>query len=170
MSQVTDYLRQRGIDFELLSHPPTHSAREEARALGLSPLEVLKVLVLDFSEGHALAIIPSHRRLDLARARTLLGDRHTHLASEQEMARDLPEFELGAVPALPNLTHLPILIDPEVFRHTRVTFSAGVQHESVRLDPHRAFEGGKVTVAMIAQSFDHGDDDRDGVTARPSTA
>lgn len=154
MSTVTEHLTKRGITFELLPHPPAQSAHEEARLLDLSPLEVLKVLVLDTHDGHAIAVLPSHRRLDLARARSLLADQDVHLASEAEMAEDLPEFELGAVPAVPELVDMPVLIDPEVFRHRRVTFSAGTQDASVRVDPRDVLRGASVTIAPITRSFD----------------
>lgn len=154
MTMVTEHLEQRGIRFEVLPHPPAETARDEARVLDLSPLEVLKVLLLDVETGHALAILPSYRRLDLARVRRVLEDPSAKLASEQEIQHDLPEFEPGALPALPSLLHLPVVIDPEVFRHSKVTFAAGSQRESVRLDPHALLRGATVTVAPIATSLD----------------
>ncbi|MDX1657588.1 MAG: YbaK/EbsC family protein [Nitriliruptorales bacterium] len=154
MTLVVDHLERRGVRFEVLPHPPATTAQQEAEVLGVSPLEVLKVLVLDTDSGHALAVIPSYRRLDLHLVRRLLGDRGARLATEAEIAARLPEFELGAVPPLPSLLHLPMLIDPEVFRHTKVTFAAGLQRESVRLDPHDLLHGATITVAPIVGPVD----------------
>lgn len=149
MTLVTEHLEQRGIRFEVLPHPPAETAQDEAAALDLSPLEVVKVLVLAVDSGFALALLPSYRRLDLGEVRRVLDDHHARLASEDEIRRHLPEFELGAIPALPSLLHLPVVIDPELFRHTKVTFAAGVQRESVRLDPHDLLVGSTITVAPI---------------------
>jgi len=154
MTIVTDHLERRGIHFEVLPHQPAETAEQEARLLGLSPMEVLKVLVLDVEEGHALAVIPAYRRLDVDRVRRLLGDRGVHLASEQEIREDLPEFQLGAIPALPSLLHIPVLVDPEVFRHHKVTFGAGDRRESVRMDPHDLLTGATITIATIVGSLD----------------
>ncbi|MDX1620878.1 MAG: YbaK/EbsC family protein [Nitriliruptorales bacterium] len=154
MTLVIDHLERRGIRFEVLPHERVTTAHEEAAVLDVSPLEVLKVIVLDTEDGHALAVIPSYRRLDLHLVRRLLGDARAKLASEEEIAKDLPEFELGAVPPLPSLLHLPMLIDPEVFRHTKVTFAAGLQRESVRMDPHDLLTGATITVAPIVGPFD----------------
>ena len=159
MTLVTEHLEARGIRFEVLPHQATEKATDEARALGLSPMEVLKVIVLDVEEGHALAVIPAYRRLDLGRVRRLLGDSRVHLASEEEISRDLPDFELGAIPALPSLLHLPVLVDPEVFRHHKVTFAAGRQRESVRLDPHDLLTGATITIAPIVGGLELRDDD-----------
>ncbi|MDX1621023.1 MAG: YbaK/EbsC family protein, partial [Nitriliruptorales bacterium] len=81
MTLVVDHLERRGVRFEVLPHPPATSAQQEAEVLGVSPLEVLKVLVLDTESGHALAVIPSYRRLDLHLVRRLLGDRGARLAT-----------------------------------------------------------------------------------------
>lgn len=154
MSIVIDHLEQRGVRFEVLPHEAADTALDEARVLGLSPLEVLKVVVLDVATGHALAIVPAYRRIDLERVRRLLLDPSARLATEAEIAEDLPEFELGATPALPSLLHLPVVIDPEVFRHAKVTFAAGRTRESVRLDPHVLLDGATVTIAPIVGALD----------------
>lgn len=154
MTLVIDHLEKRGVRFEVLPHRRATTARAEAEVLGASPLEVLKVIVLDTMEGHALAVIPCHRRLDLGKVRRLLGDPHVELATEDELGQDLAEFELGAIPPLGSLLHLPMLIDTEVFRHSKVTFAAGLQRESVRMDPQDLLTGATITVAPIVDAID----------------
>ena len=45
------------------------------------------------------AVLPASERIDLRKVRELLeGGKSIHLASEDELARDYPDFELGAVP------------------------------------------------------------------------
>jgi Ala-tRNA(Pro) deacylase len=149
MTLVTDHLERRGLRFEVLPHERSLTALAEARMLGTSPEEVLKVVVLDVETGHALAILPASRRLDLDLVREALGDRHATLATEAEISDDFPEFELGAVPALPSLMHLPVVIDPSVFLHRKVTFAAGVQRTSVRVETEPLFQSAAVTVAPI---------------------
>lgn len=154
MTLVTEHLEQRGIRFEVLPHPRAYSAIDEARVLDLPPGEVLKTLVLDIETGHALAVVPSYRRLDIDLVRDAIGDRHAKLASEDEISADFPEFELGAVPALPSLLHVPVVVDPEVLRHTKVTFAAGSQRESVRADSHDLLTGATVTIAPITRPLE----------------
>lgn len=152
MTLVTEHLERLGVRFEVLPHQRSVTAMEEARALDMESDEVLKVLVLDIDTGHALAVLPASRRLDLDLVRDAFGDRDARLASEDEIEGAFPEFELGAVPALPSLLHVPVVVDPSVFRHRRVTFAAGVQRESVRVEAEPLLHGATVTVAPITAS------------------
>lgn len=133
MTIVTEHLEQRGIRFEVLPHDAAETALDEAKSLRMDPNEVLKAVVLDTDTGHALAVVPSSRRLDMDRVADVLGDPDVRLASEKEIARDFPEFELGAMPPVPTLLHVPMLVDPSVLEHAKVAFAAGSQRTSVRV-------------------------------------
>ena len=154
MSLATDHLAKRGIRFEVLPHDRATSALEEARLLGTDPEAVVKTIVLDVTTGHALALVPASRRLDLELVRAALDDPTAHLADEEELQRDFPEFELGALPPLPSLLHVPVVIDPHVLHHRTITFSSGNQRESVRTAPHRLFTGADITITPITRPLD----------------
>lgn len=154
MSLATEHLSKRGIRFEVLPHARTTSALEEARVLGLDAEEVVKTVVLDIATGHALALVPASRRLDLDLVRAALDDPTARLADEAELERDFPEFELGAMPPLPSLLHVPVVIDPHVLHHRAITFSSGSQRESVRTAPHRLFTGADITITPITRPID----------------
>jgi Aminoacyl-tRNA editing domain len=98
MSVVTEHLEQRGCVFEVIPHRQAYRSVDEARALGIEVGEVLKTLAV--RTGYALAVIPASRRLDLHLAREALGDSRARLASEEELGRDFPDYELGALPPL----------------------------------------------------------------------
>ena len=151
MTIVTEHLERLGVRFEVLPHDRSETAREEARSLDVDPDEVLKVLVLDVETGHALAVIPASRRLDLALTRAALEEPTAVLASETEIAQVFPEFEPGALPALPSLLHVPVVIDPSVVERRKVTFAAGVQRESVRLATEELLHGATVTIAPVTE-------------------
>jgi Ala-tRNA(Pro) deacylase len=152
MTVVTEHLEKQGIRFELLPHPPATTALDEAEALELAPDEVIKAVVLDVSTGHALAVVPASRRIDLDLLRESLGERHARLASEEEIARDFPEFELGAMPPLPSMLHVPVVIDPAVLELASITFAAGITRGSVRTSPAVLFTGASVSITPITRT------------------
>jgi Ala-tRNA(Pro) deacylase len=151
MTVVTEHLEKQGIRFELLPHPPTTSALAEAEVLALEPDEVVKAVVLDVSTGHAIAVLPASRRIDLDLLREALGEGDARLASEEEIAHDFPEFELGAMPPLPSMLHVPLVIDPSVLEHASITFAAGITRGSVRTSPSVLFTGASVTITPITR-------------------
>jgi Ala-tRNA(Pro) deacylase len=61
-------------------------------------------------------------------------ERAFHLASEDELARDYPDFELGAVPPFGGATRDRVLIDVRVTEQHAVVLEAGSHDQSVRLE------------------------------------
>lgn len=155
MSTIRDYLAQRGVEAEELAHPPTHTAMAEAARVGVPPGEVAKTLVLDANDGHALAVIPASERLDMRLVHRAVGDAHARLASEEELQRDYPDFELGALPPLGSLLHAPVYVDPSVMEHDTVVFAAGRADTSLRVRTEDLFrDEAPVVTPLIRQADD----------------
>src|SRR5919204_142217 len=83
---VRAFLERRGVPFEMIEHDPTYSAAAEARAAGADLKATAKTVVLHDRGGYRLAVIPAAERLDVHRARELLGgSHHLRLATEEEV-------------------------------------------------------------------------------------
>lgn len=149
MSLVGDHLESQGVPFEALTHAPTDTALEEARALGIAPDAVLKTIVLRTGSGHALAVVPATRRLSMKRTRRATGDSHVRLATEGELQEHFPGFELGAFPPLGTLLGLSLFVDREVMDHERLVFAAGSRTESVLVRTADLFTGESPTVVPL---------------------
>ncbi len=159
MSVVTEHLEQRGVAFEVIRHAQTLTTADEADVIGIAPSEVVKTLVLATASGHALAVVPAARRLDMKLAQQATGDKHARLASEEELARDFPDHELGAVPPLGSLLAAAVYVDPEVMDHETVVFAAGSHTESVKARSDDLFQGTSVTVVPLSRRDRGGDTD-----------
>ncbi|MBI4728701.1 MAG: YbaK/EbsC family protein [Acidobacteria bacterium] len=152
MSTVTETLEKRRVPFECLRHDRSFTTIEEARALGITADEVVKTIVLDTASGHALAVVPGSRRLDMKRMREAVGDARAHLASEDELRRDFPGYELGALPPLGSLLSAPVYVDPAVMGHDTVVFASGSQQESVRVRTADLFRDEPVKLAVLTRA------------------
>jgi Ala-tRNA(Pro) deacylase len=159
MSAVTEHLQQQGSAFELLPHRQTSTSTDEARALGIDTAEVLKTLAVRTGPGYVLAVIPASRRLDLHLVRDALADHQARLASEEELARDFPSYQLGALPPLGTLLGSQLFIDPEVLEHDLVVFAAGTQTESVRMATRELFASEQITTVPLVKQAERGSDD-----------
>jgi Ala-tRNA(Pro) deacylase len=134
-SDLTSALDEAGIAYELLPHAHTESALAEAEALGVAPEDVAKTLVVKLPEGYVRAVLPASARLDLRKLREVHGGgRHrVHLATEDDLRRDYPEFELGAVPPVGGGRRDPVVVDPEIAKREKVVIEAGAHDASLRL-------------------------------------
>jgi Ala-tRNA(Pro) deacylase len=159
MSVVTEHLEQRGSAFELLAHRQAYTSTDEARALGIDAGEVLKTLAVRTGPGYVLAVIPACRRVDLHLVRDALGDHQARLASEAELGRDFPGYQLGALPPLGALLGSEVFIDPAVLEHDLVVFAAGTQTESVRMGTRELLADEQVTTVPLIKQADWGSDD-----------
>lgn len=151
MSTVTEHLASKGLDFEVLQHEPAVTSLAEAHTLGIPEDEVVKTVVLDVRTGHAFAVLPANCDIDLDKIRSAINSRHVELATEEEIERDYPEFELGAIPPLGALVRTPLIVDPQVLDHDVVVFAAGTQAESVRMRTQDLFAASMMKVASICQ-------------------
>jgi Ala-tRNA(Pro) deacylase len=152
MTLVIEHLERRGTPFLLLPHRPVETSLAEARALHLTPDHVGKVVVLVIDTGPALAVLPADARLDLEAAGRALETTAVRLATEDEIARHFPEFELGAIPPLASLLHVPVVVDTEVARRPSITFPSGSRCGSVATTPAVLYLGGGTveTASIVA--------------------
>jgi Ala-tRNA(Pro) deacylase len=148
MTLVTEQLTRKGIPFEILFHQPTFFARDEAHRLGLPLSEVVKTILIDTRPGHALAVIPSSRHLDMHLVRQAIGP-HARLATEAEIQHRFPGYELGALPPLASALDIPIYADPEVMSQNMIVFAVS-QSESLRVRTDQVL-GGEVTIVPLVQ-------------------
>src|SRR5207248_10096484 len=86
-------------------------------------------------------------------------DRHVRLATEQELLRDFPDFELGALPPLGSLLGAPLYVDQEVLQHETVVFAAGSQTESVQIRTADLLQHEQVTALPLIKHADDNDKD-----------
>ena len=159
MTQVTGHLETRGVPFELIAHQQAYTSVAEAGALGIDASEVVKTVAVRVASGYALMAIPATCRLDMHLVQAAVGDRHVRLATEQELLRDFPGFELGALPPLGSLLGAPLYLDQEVLQHETVVFAAGSQTESVQLRTADLLQHEQVTALPLIKHADENDKD-----------
>ena len=148
MADVTRFLEEAGIEFDVLEHARTERAAEEAAALGIRPEEVAKTLVFVASSGHVRAVVAASERIDLRKVAATLGvsGKKVHLASEDSLARDYADFELGAVPPSGGRED-QVLLDERLAGRDSVVVEAGSHERSVRL---KASDLVRLTKAQVA--------------------
>ena len=132
--QVTRTLEAAGVEFESLVHERTETASAEARALGIALDAVAKTLVLAIPEGRVRVVLPASERLDLHKvcAFLRLTRKDVKFLSEEELALDYPEFELGAVPPFGGRADR-VLVESRIVDHEHVVVEAGTHDTSLRL-------------------------------------
>lgn len=138
MTKVADLRRtldEAGAGYELLPHAHTESALAEAEALGVSPDDVAKTIVVSTASGYVRAVLPASGRIDVHKLSEVLGSsrKSIHLATEEDLSRDYAEFELGAVPPFGGGRRDTVVVDSRLASRESVVLEAGSHDESVRV-------------------------------------
>jgi len=149
---VTQFLTGVGIRHQLIEHEPVISAAAEARATHEPPDRVAKTIVLHDGSAYVIVAIPASERLALGKLRQLLGaTRRLQFASEQQIARDFPAMEVGAVPPFGPMVPAAEIIDVALLRHEQIVCPAGDHRHSVLVDPQDVVRITAARTAAICQ-------------------
>jgi Cys-tRNA(Pro)/Cys-tRNA(Cys) deacylase len=149
---VTAWLDEHHVAHRLIHHDSAASAGEEAVVLGRAAETVAKTVVIDWQGGHSLAVVPACERVSLPKLRALLGaNRHLVLADERELERDLPGFELGAIPPLGPMVPAPEIVDHRLLDYGHIHCPAGDREHSLVVDPEDLVRVTGATVADICE-------------------
>ena len=150
---VTRALDEGGAEYELLPHAHTESALAEAEALHVDPAEVGKTLVVRVPGGYVRVLVPADCRVDVRKVRDVVGGgkKQVHLATEADLSRDYPEFDLGAVPPVGGSQHDRVIVDDRLARRESVVVEAGSHDESVRIPTAELIRIARAEVADICQ-------------------
>jgi Ala-tRNA(Pro) deacylase len=149
---IVEFLEGEGVKYKLIDHKPTISAAAEARATHYPPDQVAKTIVLHDGSGYVIAAIPASDRLDLHKLRQVLGGTWAlRLAREDEIAREFPTLEIGALPPFGPIVAAAEVIDRALLEAPRILCHAGDHRHSVLVDPRDVVRMTAATIADICQ-------------------
>ena len=149
---VTVILDEAGVEYELLPHTRTETATAEAEALGVEQANVAKTLVISTPGGYVRAVLAASERIDMHKLREHLeGGKRIHLATEDDLGRDYPDFELGAVPPFGGSDDR-VLVDSRLADRESVVLEAGSHEQSVRIRTADLLALTRAEVADLAQN------------------
>ena len=145
---IVEFLDGQGVAYELVEHESAMSSPGEARVAHLPTDQVAKTVLLLDGSGYVIATVSASARLDLRKVRELLGaTRNLRLATEDEIARDFPTLEVGAVPPFGPWVPAAEVIDSALLEKERILCPAGDHRHSVLIDPREVV---RVTAARTA--------------------
>ena len=131
-NRMLQYLDDQGVEYDLIHHRLDFTAQRTASDTHTPGKAFAKVVVLEVGEGHAIAVLPAHRKVDFGKAHDLL-DARVALASEEKVGQLFSDCEIGAESPFGNLYGLPVYVSPELRDDEFITFNAGTHHEAIRL-------------------------------------
>lgn len=149
---LLDWLKANRVEYELHEHATTFTARETARAENVSPTTFAKAIGVVTDDGRrALVVLDADDRLDLVKAREVLGASHVRLMTESELGESCPGCDVGATPAVGAVFGLAMYVDQAIRDVSVLTFHAGSHRYTVHVDRPAWEKALGVTYAALAE-------------------
>jgi len=123
-TSVKAYLEERGISYELVSHPTTGSSHESAESAHVEESRIAKAVILTGEHGAVMVVIPGDRWVKVHAVGDILG-RNLELADEHTAATFFPDCDPGAIPPLGPAYGMETLLDEDLTSRAFVYFESG---------------------------------------------
>lgn len=135
-NNVTRYLDQRKIDYQVYELPSEKLSAEETADLLGKPLDIIFKTIVIKREGHGkniLAVVPGTGDVDLKALAKAVGEKKVALASHGE-AEHLTRLRVGGISPLALLNRgFQVVIDASALNHERIHVSGGERGMNISL-------------------------------------
>lgn len=123
-SRLEAYMMQRGVQYEVLPHPRSHSSMETAELAHVPGDCLVKSVILEDDEGYVMAVLPSTHHVEIGKLSREL-NRRLGLATETELMALFGDCETGAVPPVGFAYGMMTVIDDSLAEKQELYFEAG---------------------------------------------
>jgi Cys-tRNA(Pro) deacylase len=134
-TSIVTFLKENEVAFKLKPHQnPVYTSEDAARERGVKLCQIVKTMILISKDGDTfVAVLPGDKRLDLKKAKKLIGKKDLTLMSPERVANTFG-FTVGAIAPIGNtLSRFPFLVDPSVFMEKYVDISSGHPEAGIEL-------------------------------------
>lgn len=132
-SKVQDYMNQRGLRYDVLTHPHSHNSMETAQLAHIPGKCLAKTVVLeDEDNGFLMAVLPSTHHVQLGRLSKTLNCK-LRLATEDEIARLFEDCELGAIPPVGAAYGMRMIVDDSLADYPEIYFEGGDHEQLIQM-------------------------------------
>jgi Ala-tRNA(Pro) deacylase len=133
--QVSRFLTDRGVDFQLIDHPATYDAQRFAQAVHTPGRDVAKTVLLRAEKGYVfvVAVLPADKQVDFDKAAKVLGGGTLELASEAEIGKHCPDCETGVLPPFGSQYGMKTMVDRSLCEDDEIVFEANTHREAIRM-------------------------------------
>jgi Cys-tRNA(Pro) deacylase len=123
----------RGLHVEVVERPAARSLEQAAAAMGISPADIVKSLVVKHKDGSFLfALIPGDRQISWPKLRAVVGVNKLSLPPA-DVALDATGYERGTITPLGSTTAWPVYADASITGR-RISLGAGAHGFSAFVD------------------------------------
>ena len=133
-SKLENYLRQREVEYKLVTHPHSEYSQETAAKAHVPGDALAKGVLVKDDDGYLLVVLPADYHIELDSLHKLLGQ-EVAMVDEATLGEVFGDCELGAVPPIGMAYGVKTIWDPKssLGKLDEVFFEAGDHQSLVRM-------------------------------------
>jgi Cys-tRNA(Pro)/Cys-tRNA(Cys) deacylase len=151
LTDLTRWMDGAGLRWRVVHHRSAASAVAEADALSRAPEMIGKTIVLVDRGELICVVVPASARVSAEKVRHVLGSPDAALAREDEIARAVPAYELGALPPCGPCVPPVKVIDERLLTYGHVLCAGGDRTTSLAIDPEELVTATGALTADISE-------------------
>ena len=142
---IEDFLRNKGVGFEVIRHELAYTAQETAAAEHVSGHEFAKTVIVTDGDAFYMLVLPASHEADLEKVSRLVGA-EVNLAGERDMEGLFPECDVGAEPPFGSIYKMATYVDRLLADREKIVFRGGSHEKTIKMayDDYAEIENPKV--------------------------
>ena len=149
---VQEFLKGKGVKFEVVPHQQTFTAQEVAAAEHETGHHFAKTVIARGGDDAFMFVLPASRHVDFGKASALVGKK-VEMASETDMKKLFADCEVGAEPPFGSQYGVPTYVDTSLEACEQIVFRAGTHDKTVKVsyEAYKKLEKPKVASFAIME-------------------
>lgn len=131
--KVKEYLEKQNVKYEVAEHPLAFTASEIAGSQHVPGKQMVKSVIVKSNGDFVMCVLPAIHLLDFEKLKRVTGTSKLKLATENEINKIFPDYEIGAEPPFGHLYGLKVFVDKILEEDKQIVFNAGSHTEVVEL-------------------------------------
>ena len=131
--KLKTYLDKNKVKYSTLKHKEAFTAQEIAAAGHIPGKQVVKSVLIKADDKYILAVLPAIHLVDFSSLKKALKAKKVSLATENEISKVVPDFEIGAMPPFGSMFDLPVYADSILKEDKEIVFNAGTHKDMVKM-------------------------------------
>lgn len=121
------------VNYQTLQHAAAYTAMEIAGSQHIPGREVIKSVIVKADGAFIMCLLPSIHYLNMDKLKALIKAKEIRLASEEEIAKLFPDYEVGAEPPFGHLYGLKVYADKILEEDENIAFNAGTHTDMLMM-------------------------------------
>jgi Cys-tRNA(Pro)/Cys-tRNA(Cys) deacylase len=133
-TRLTDFLDERKIPYQVKYHrKPVFTSEDAAIERGVRLSQIVKTMLLADGNDILVAVLPSHRRLDVKKLKKLSGHKNLQFMDKESIERRTGLIVGAVAPIGRVLEGIPLFVDSSLFDEEFLDISSGDPNAGLEL-------------------------------------